>query len=83
MAANTIQSLRIYFPNLNPETDRITSPATDAYNCVAWAHYDTERWWQRESWHPTFWPEELADDFQPVSWINLFKLSGYAVCSGG
>jgi hypothetical protein len=34
------------FPRLTPGNHRVTSPATPAYNCVAWAAEDTEHWWQ-------------------------------------
>jgi hypothetical protein len=42
------------FPGLAVDGYRVTSPATDRYNCIAWAASRTDRWW----W-PTpdgFWP---------------------------
>ena len=36
--------LEISFPSLRIGSYRITSPATPAYNCVAWAVGETERW---------------------------------------
>lgn len=29
------------FPNLTPASHQVTSPATVAYNCIAWAALDT------------------------------------------
>jgi hypothetical protein len=34
------------FPRLIPLNHRETSPATAAYNCVAWAAGDTDHWWR-------------------------------------
>jgi len=34
------------FPRLTAQNHRITSPATQGYNCVAWAAGDVEHWWQ-------------------------------------
>ena len=41
------------FPNLTPANHRVIGPATDTYNCIAWACGDTTRWWQ---------PRTLAED---------------------
>ena len=44
------------FPGLQPAAWRVTSPATDAYNCVAWAVHDTEAWWWPGDPLLTYWP---------------------------
>jgi hypothetical protein len=40
------------FPRVTPENHRPTSPASNEYNCVAWAAGDTENWWQPG----VYWP---------------------------
>jgi hypothetical protein len=81
MDGDALDRLRRWFPALNDENARVTSPISDAYNCVAWAMGDTERWWQREhAWKPWEWPAELPDDHSPGSWVKLFQLAGFEVC---
>lgn len=40
------------FPRLTPDNHRVTSPATAAYNCIAWTAGDTRRWWEPG----VYWP---------------------------
>lgn len=68
------------FPKLRRSEYRITSPAAESYNCIAWAAGDTSEWWWPGDPATTFWPEgisreETLDDFQEV-----FTKLGYAVC---
>lgn len=67
------------FPRLTPTNHRETSPATPAYNCVAWAAEDTGRWWQPGvHWIPVDWP---ANDFGIGALERVFQSLGYADCS--
>lgn len=59
-------SLKTLFPNLNHTNHRVTSNRTEAYNCIAWAMQDGERWWQPHADY--YWPNgiALADDEEPT-----------------
>jgi hypothetical protein len=50
------------FPGLRGTNYRITSPPTDAYNCVAWAVGITNQWWWPLSYHgrSVYWPPVAA-----------------------
>jgi hypothetical protein len=68
-----------HFPRLTPTNHRETSPATPAYNCVAWAAEDTGRWWQPGvHWIPADWP---ANDFGIGALERVFLSLGFADCS--
>lgn len=68
------------FPNLTPVNHRVTSPATAAYNCIAWAAHDTARWWQPG----VYWPEPI-DPFDCGLEVlrRAFRLLGYEDCPDG
>jgi hypothetical protein len=66
------------FPRLTPHNHRVTSPATEIYNCVAWAAEDVEHWWQPgEYWLPANWPK---DDFGLKALEQAFRALGYESC---
>jgi hypothetical protein len=79
MERDLTEDLLRWFPNLNPSEDRITSDASDAYNCVAWAVGETERVWERGSPRPSFWPGGVAGA-SVRGWMRVFELQGYEVC---
>jgi hypothetical protein len=62
------------FPRLTPSNHRVTSPADTAYNCIAWALGDAERWWE-----PTvYWPDEVGDaPYSVRSLIELLATHGF------
>ena len=66
------------FPNLVGTNYRITSPATEAYNCIAWAVGDMSRWW----W-PTdprgYWPVDAPKSLSVFAFVEAFQLCGFEV----
>jgi hypothetical protein len=67
------------FPNLTPANHRVIGPATDTYNCIAWACGDTQKWWQPGP--KTFWP--VSSDPYDTTTANLFAALaavGFVVC---
>jgi len=65
------------FPHLTPNNHRITSPASDAYNCIAWSAEDMEHWWQPN----VFWPIEAPPNDYGVGVLEkLFNALGYEDC---
>jgi hypothetical protein len=67
------------FPKLSTATQ--TSPATEDYNCIAWAFFDNSQWW----WPGQgFWPIDI-DPGQSVleSFEELFAADGWVETSHG
>jgi hypothetical protein len=53
-----MERLEVLFPRLRGTAYRITSSASDVYNCIAWAANDTEHWWWPGDPARTYWPLE-------------------------
>jgi hypothetical protein len=60
--------LESIFPRLRGAAYQITSPATEVYNCVAWAAQDVGRWW---------WPDLLKQRYWPAGVIRLETLTAF------
>jgi hypothetical protein len=69
------------FPQLENELHQITSPATDEYNCVAWAAGETETWWWPSE--DGYWPEDLPLLETVENFIHAFQRLGYQPCDDG
>jgi hypothetical protein len=72
--------LRSTFPNLNHEHYELKSPDTDAYNCIAWAAHDTERWWEPSGDDDHYWPPELPFIYTFENYVCAFEIQGYETC---
>lgn len=75
MASNFLE---LTFPNLRGTPYQITSPSSPAYNCIAWAAGETNRWW----W-PTpsyYWPERITREATISTFVAVFQSLGYALC---
>jgi len=74
--------LEYAFPALRTTTYDITSPATEDYNCIAYAAEVTDKkWWP----HPDYyWPPGRPTDNDTVdNFIETFQALGYEVCADG
>ena len=65
------------FPALTGSQYSLTSPATEAYNCLAWAAGESDRWWWPDAMGVSYWPpgsprEETLDAF-----LAAFATLGY------
>jgi hypothetical protein len=71
--------IEAYFPRLNHTNYEIKSPATPAYNCIAWAADSTDRpWWPlRPGWH---WPPAVVSHETLDAFISAFATLGYEPC---
>ncbi len=72
--------LELNCPNLRKTGYEITSKATPAYNCIAWAAGVTDRpWWPIEQ-KPYYWPlKPRIESLQ--SFVEAFEQLGYEICS--
>lgn len=66
------------FPRLTADNHRVTSPATEEYNCIAWSAGDTERWWQPG----VYWPVP-ATTYDREVLVQAFLARGYEPCPDG
>ena len=73
------------FPLLDADSYRVTSEATDDYNCVGWAADDIDpgQWWPLPDAPEYFWPEGARRDETLDAFIEGFGIIGYAVCANG
>ena len=66
-------------PGLNRGEYWVTSPASDRYNCIAWAAGDDTDWWWPSPQH--YWPEGLPRVERLESFREAFEALGYRECA--
>jgi hypothetical protein len=72
------------FPNLQPNfCQGNISPATDEYNCFAWAASITSDRWEPDPLGQFFWPQTVMRSYELDSYIAAFRTVGFEVCSNG
>jgi hypothetical protein len=69
------------FPNLGPNSYKITSPASSGYNCIAWAAGVANEWWDPADGYP--WPAGLPRDVHTTTLIRLFERLSFVRCAEG
>ncbi len=77
------KEIELLFPNLAAGNYFITSPKTTAYNCIAWAAEDQERWWWPDSLGIYYWPKSAPRSETLDAFITAYKTLGYQVCYNG
>ncbi len=75
-----MERLEALFPRLRGTTYRITSPASDVYNCIAWAASDTEHWWWPGDPARTYWPLGVPHLETLEAFRDAFATLGYVIC---
>jgi hypothetical protein len=69
------------FPNVTATNLTVTSPATWAYNCIAWSLGDTSIWWSPAP-GGYYWPRGLPKNMASVPYlISLYRQQGFEVCA--
>jgi hypothetical protein len=66
------------FPLLTMTNFRITSPADQGYNCIAWAADDPSRWWWPDPLGQCYWPPEARREVTLEAFLQAYQLHGYA-----
>jgi len=70
------------FPNTNTEPFIITSPPVPDYNCIAWAYGRSDvRMWPNTQYF--YWPENITNNSNMSSFIELYESIGYNICKDG
>lgn len=75
-----MERLESLFPRLRGAAYRITSPASDVYNCIAWAAGDTEHWWWPGDPALTYWPLGASRLETLAAFRDAFATLDYVVC---
>ena len=76
------------FPRLNSSNSRVTSPLSEAYNCLAWAvGIDNKSFWPDGGegiiLEPAVeWPDGIPNEETVEAFIEFFRLYGYEICDG-
>jgi len=68
------------FPKLRGSEYQITSPATEVYNCIAWAVGDIGRWWWPDLAKKRYWPAGAARNETLPAFAEAFAALGFARC---
>src|SRR5437016_4446298 len=66
------------FPHLQSEGFAETSPATRAYNCIAWAAGFQDDWWWPEGF--SHWPDQAPRELTLAAFCAAFQRLGYERC---
>lgn len=80
-----VEDIESLFPGLRNSSFRVASPATDVYNCIAWAAGDTTRWWWPDpdpDNQAVFWPPSAPREESLEAFTAAFEALGYAPCCG-
>jgi len=76
-------SLQDDFPNLDAEGYSQTSPATEDYNCIAWAAGRQDDWWRPDPAFVSYWPEQAPRAETLDAFDVAFASLGYQPCADG
>lgn len=80
MATSRSQSLEKHFPKLRSAPYEVTSLATPAYHCIAWAAGDDARWWEPDPGLIYYWPPQLPREYTLDAYAAAFGTLGYSPC---
>ena len=68
-------------PDLHTENCQITSPATKAYNCIAWAAGTDKQWWDPNGLY--YWPPNVPREITIDAVVQVYETLGFTICIGG
>ncbi len=83
-------SIKRLFPSLKYDEDfQVTSKATPAYNCIAWAMQYNDRWMWPHSQATAgldgvyYWPDGVDKCEDVNAFVKAFQQKGYEICDNG
>ena len=68
------------FPGLAAVGYQVTSAPDPAYNCIAYAAGETDRWWAHPEESGYYWPGYASRTPRIHSLVAVFAGLGYAIC---
>jgi hypothetical protein len=74
-------SIEALFPGLIGKNYQVTSPASDVYNCIAWAAESVSEWWWPIDATGHYWPPGVAKTESIPAFHDAFATLGYAGCT--
>lgn len=78
-----LTDLALMLPGLRSTPYKVTSDATPAYNCVAWAVGETHRWWDPFDSPSRYWPAGVSRDDTVEALQDALATEGFAPCDDG
>jgi len=76
-----VSIIEMLFPQLHGGNYHVTSPATETYNCIAWAAGVTNVWWwPHGDPQTTFWPSMAQRQETVAAFHDAFASLGYIPC---
>ena len=69
--------LESVLPGLVGSDYRITSPADDGYNCIAWAALEADRWWWPDALGAGYWPPGVPRVETPEAFAAAHATIGF------
>jgi hypothetical protein len=81
-AKMSIQDIENAFPNLRGSPWRISSEIDESYNCIAFAVYDKQQFWDPNivGIPGYYWPPGVSRDDNLASWMAVYEIHGFRVC---
>ena len=73
--------LELIFPNLAGTGYRVTSPADDDYNCLAWAAAEDDRWWWPDPLGESYWPHGVPRAETPEAFVAAYATVGFTAAA--
>jgi hypothetical protein len=71
------------FPLLAADGYAETHPASDGYNCIAWAAGQTDAWWWPDADGTDTWPAGVPREATVEAFILAFATLRYSPCESG
>jgi hypothetical protein len=68
-------------PNLTAQNCAVASPATRAYNCIAWAANNDGRWWWPDATNMYYWPPNIPREITIDAFVQAYGTLGYVECT--
>jgi len=75
-----LSHLSRWFQSLTKQNHSITSCATPEYNCVAWAAWETDRWWWPDDAGSYYWPSSAPREETLEAFEVAYSTLGYRKC---
>jgi hypothetical protein len=71
-------------PNLHVGNCEVTSPATNRYNCIAWAAAEDFRWWWPDPMGIAYWPPSpVSRAVTMQAFMEAYQTIGFTLCLDG